>query len=78
MKKTDPMKSYDQDKKKCNFLTKSFVKLVIQRRVWHTWKKGSNLNKISPHGSSCPFTVIGDFNPILLKEIVKNQTTTPT
>ena len=57
MKKTDPMKSYDQDKKNCNFLTKSFVKLVIQRRVWHTWKKGSNLNKISPHGSSCPFTV---------------------
>ena len=57
MKKTDPMKSYDQNKKNCNFLTKSFVKLVIQRRVWHTWKKGSNLNKISPHGSSCPFTV---------------------
>ena len=57
MKKMDPMKSYDQNKKNCNFLTKSFVKLVIQRRVWHTWKKGSNLNKISPHGSSCPFTV---------------------
>ena len=57
MKKMNPMKSYDQNKKNCNFLTKSFVKLVIQRRVWHTWKKGSNLNKISPHGSSCPFTV---------------------
>ena len=57
MKKMDPMKSYDQNKKNCNFLTKSFIKLVIQRKVWHTWKKGSNLNKISPHGSSCPFTV---------------------
>ena len=40
-----------------NFLGKSFVKLVIQRRVWHTWKKRSNLNKISPHGSLRPFTV---------------------
>ena len=37
--------------------SKSFVKLLIQRRVWYTWKKGSNLNKISPHGLLCLFTV---------------------
>ena len=61
IKNMDPMKSYEQNKKKLPkmviFWQISFVKLVFQGRVWHTWKKRSNLNKISPHGLSCPLKV---------------------
>ena len=61
MKKMDHVKRYDQNKKKVNengyFWANSLVKLVYQRKVWHSWKKRSNLNKISPHGLSCPLKV---------------------
>ena len=60
MKKMDYLKSYDKTKKvdkNINFWANFFVKLIIKRRVWHTWKKKSNLNKIFPLGSLCPFTV---------------------
>ena len=54
MKNMDPIKSYKKKKKKVdkngNFWANSLVKLVFQRRVWHTGKTRSNLNKIFPHG----------------------------
>ena len=43
MKKMDPMKIYEQNKKKVdkngNSWANSFVKFAFQRRMWHTWKK---------------------------------------
>ena len=71
----DPMKSYEQNKKiideNGNFWANSFVKLVFERRVWHTGgKKVLILTRFFP----MIYNVHSQWPLLCIKRIWKNST----